>query len=204
MDFSLENIISLFEKYSFWIVFFGMIAENALFLGIIVPGISLLVISGYLMFSGGIDGTGLFLAAFFGTLIGDNINFLMGYYGANRFPWVKRVLDSNPEVTRFLHRSPKAAYIFFHFPLYLRTIFPLLLGTTKFPLRQWVVVDLVATPLFVTTFIGLGYILGSFSESLQDIVNYGNTLAYFFGLLFIGWTVRLVARLYRSFVPKKK
>jgi hypothetical protein len=43
------------------------------------------------------------------------------------------VLTDNDEARRFIERSPKALSVFFHFPVYLRSAFPLTLGAMGVP-----------------------------------------------------------------------
>lgn len=45
----------------------------------------------------------------------------------------RRVLTDNDEARRFIERSPKALSVFFHFPVYLRSAFPLTLGAMGVP-----------------------------------------------------------------------
>jgi len=138
---SLESVIRAFMAYRYSVLFVGLTLENAVFLGFIVPGITILIIAGYLIAAGGLDPALAFTAGYCGTLLGDNINYLVGRFCAGRIRIIDAVLAKTPEVRAFLHDRPRWQFLFFHFPLYLRTVFLLTLGAAVFPARAWIAVD---------------------------------------------------------------
>jgi membrane protein DedA with SNARE-associated domain len=110
---SLDSLLTLFKSYPGYIIFFGLFLENAAFLGLIIPGVSILVITGFFLFAQAIDPVHALAAAYFGTLLGDNVNYLLGYYGVGRLPWVQRQLSkkSQSQSIFFAQLSPLLQFL---------------------------------------------------------------------------------------------
>jgi membrane-associated protein len=205
MDPSIEAVLDLVRRQAHWFVFGWLALENALFLGVLVPGITVLIVAGLLIATGDLSPAAAIAAGVAGTWVGDNVNFAVGRWGLRRFRWVRRVLEENDDVHQFLDRYPRAVYVFFEFPVYLRTAFPLTLGSMGVPLRTWLWIDAIAAPLFVGAYVGLGFGLARFVLEVADletaarqIVQWGNGIAILFGLLFAYGTVRFVHLLWRT------
>ncbi len=144
--------------------------------------------SGFLMSTGDLAvGAGL-AAGTTGTLIGDNVHYTLGRWGLRRFKRVRNLLDRSDEVYAFLHKRSKWAYLFFHFPVYLRTILPMELGAARFSLKTWWWIDAIAALLFNAAYITLGYVLGGMSGDLVGAGKAGNTIALLFFAVFGYWT----------------
>ena len=194
----LPTILDWVTDYAVLIVFAWLALENTLFLGFIAPGLTVLVVVGLLIQTGDVRPVPVLLAALAGTYLGDNVNYLVGRWGLRRFGWIRRILDDNDDARRFIDRYPRVIYIFFHFPVYLRTAFPLTLGSMRYPFRTWLWIDLAAAPLFVAAFTGLGYGLARYVLQVNDLVTAvrevartGNGIILVFSLLFAYGTLKL-------------
>jgi membrane protein DedA with SNARE-associated domain len=115
------------------------------------------------------------------------------------------VLTDNEDARQFIERYPKSLYVFFHFPVYLRSAFPLTLGSMGVSWRTWLGIDLAAAPLFVGAFVGLGYGLGRYvlrgtdlAVAVQDISRVGNGILLVFSLLFAYGTYKFVRTVWRT------
>lgn len=201
----LPTILDWVTDYAVLIVFAWLALENTLFLGFIAPGLTVLVVVGLLIQTGDVRPVPVLLAALTGTYLGDNVNYLVGRWGLRRFGWIRRILDDNDDARRFIDRYPRVIYIFFHFPVYLRTAFPLTLGSMRYPFRTWLWIDLAAAPLFVAAFTGLGYGLARYVLQVNDLVTAvrevartGNGIILVFSLLFAYGTLKFVRLLWRS------
>ena len=102
MEITLTEILTYVKENAVFFVFAAMFLENVLFVGFLVPGLSVLVISGFAIASGDASWYEIFPAAIAGTLIGDNINFLFGYFGFKRFKWVRNYLEKKKRVRNFI------------------------------------------------------------------------------------------------------
>jgi membrane protein DedA with SNARE-associated domain len=204
VDVSLDRLLDLARTYAPGFIFFGLALENTLFLAVIVPGMTILIIAGLLVHTGDVHPATAIAAGVLGTWTGDTINYAVGRWGLRRVPWVHRVLEANDDVHHFLDRYPRWVYIFFHFPVYLRTAFPLTLGSMRTPWRSWLWIDGIGAPLFVTTFIGLGYGLARYAldvhrlaDAAREVTQVGNVVVLGFSLFFLVGTLKFIRLIWR-------
>jgi membrane protein DedA with SNARE-associated domain len=205
MGVALDRILELVQDYAPVFVFTWMALENTLFLGVLVPGLTVLVVTGLLIHTGDVPPGPVLAAALAGTYLGDNLNYALGRWGLHRIGWVRRVLSENDAARRFIDRYPWWVYVFFHFPVYLRSAFPLTLGALRTPWRRWLILDAAAAPLFVAVFVGLGYGLGRYvlrvdnlATAVRDISTVGNGVILTFSLFFAYGTYRFVHTVWRT------
>src|SRR5690242_5334765 len=85
-----QTLADFFSKYGYWVVFFGVMLENA---GIPIPGETVLLFAGFLAYHQKIDLVPSILVAIAGATIGDSVGFLIGLLGGRAF------------VDRFIRRS---------------------------------------------------------------------------------------------------
>jgi membrane protein DedA with SNARE-associated domain len=78
----LENILQYFHAYGYWILFFGVMLENA---GVPLPGETLLLAAGVYSQSGHFHFWAVLLVAFFGAVLGDNGGYWLGRTLGRRF-----------------------------------------------------------------------------------------------------------------------
>lgn len=187
------------------LVFAWLTLENTLFLGFVAPGLTVLILAGLLIETGDVQAVPVLLAALAGTFLGDNLNYAIGRWGLRRFGWVRRILAENDEARRFIEQYPTVVYVFFQFPVYLRTAFPLTLGSMRYSYRAWLRIDLVAAPLFVFAFTGLGYGLahyvlqaGDLVTAVREIVRTGNLILLLFSLAFAYGTIQFARLLWKT------
>lgn len=202
---SLDRLLALLQAYAPLFVFVWMALENTLFLGFLVPGLTVLVVTGLFIHTGDVPPGPVLAAALLGTYLGDTLNYALGRWGLHRLGWVRRVLSENDEARRFIDQYPAGLYVFFHFPVYLRSAFPLTLGAMRYPWARWLWIDAVAAPLFVAAFVGLGYGLSRYvlqvddlAGAVRDISTVGNGLLLGFSLLFAYGTYRFVRTVWRT------
>jgi hypothetical protein len=74
-----------------------------------------------------------------------------------------------------------------------------------YPGRTWLWIDLVAAPLFVAAFVGLGYGLGRYvlqvhdlAAAVQSVSRVGNGILLLFSLAFAYGTIKFVRTLWRT------
>jgi len=202
---NIERLLPWLQQHGPLLVFVWLALENTLFLGVIVPGLSALLVTGLLIHTGDVAPVAMLGAAVAGTLIGDRINYAMGRWGLRRFGCIRRVLEDNEEAHRFIEQYPPVVYVFFHFPLYLRTVFPLTLGSMRFPIRRWLWIDGMGALLFVGVFTGMGYGLARWVLDVNDLASMltnlsivGNAVILALSLLFLVGTVRFVRILWHA------
>jgi membrane protein DedA with SNARE-associated domain len=72
----LDALFSYFTQYGYWVVFFGVMLENA---GVPVPGETILLAAGFFAASGHFNITIVMAIACLGAVLGDNFGYLIGH-----------------------------------------------------------------------------------------------------------------------------
>lgn len=187
----LEYYIQLLKSDAYIIIFIGLILENTLFLGFIVPGITLLMIGGYFVSMGELNFILLFIVGVAGTLIGDNVSYILGRKLGNKRSFFQKIKKSKrvENVINYIKQKHINKLYFFHFPFYLRTIVPFTCGFIKFDFNKWIRIDFIGAILFNIIFALIGYITGKASGLVENAITIGG---YFQIIFIIGFALLLV------------
>lgn len=151
---------------SYAVVFLVAGLECAAFLGLVVPGESLLLACGFLAHRGVLQLDAVILAGILGAIIGDNVGYWMG--GRLGEDWLLRV-GSRLGVTRarldhvhrfFRQHGPKAVFLG-RFVGYARALVPFVAGTAGMPRRSFFAYNAAGAVLWGMGVVLLGYALGA-------------------------------------------
>ena len=181
-----QILSDLLNRYAYAFVFLGLTLENTALIGFIFPGVMILLLTGFMIGNGELD---LFLAtisAVGGVLAGDNISFFAGRW-LRRLNFVKRFQERNSKLIRRIEERSFFSLFFFQFPAYLRVVLPAFLGSIMFPIRKWILIDLVGTILFTASILSIGYFAGRATESITRISEYTEWILLGFAVVFTGW-----------------
>ena len=112
----LETLLNLFKTYGYWIVFFGVMLENA---GLPIPGETILLAAGFFASEGHFSMILVMVIAMTGAVLGDNCGYWIGHrigrkmlikYGKylmlteTRFSFMERYLHSHGDKTVLVAR----------------------------------------------------------------------------------------------------
>ncbi len=100
-------------------------------------------------------------AAVAGSFVGDQFWFFAGRYAA-RWSFVRRLMEKPAlaRATQLLEKYPTGFILAFRFLVGLRTISPVVIGTTRIPTGKFVVLNAVAALAWGQLFTALGYLFG--------------------------------------------
>src|SRR5262249_772319 len=124
MTYFAKTLVEFLAEYSYFAVFAALLLENTIFLGIFIPGVTVLLIAGFSSAIGGLDFAYCLAAGFCGTIPGDNISYIFGRYGAERLGFARRILERNSGVASRISSLNIYTLVFFHFPGFLRIAAP--------------------------------------------------------------------------------
>jgi membrane protein DedA with SNARE-associated domain len=145
------NIELLIENYGLPAIFLGTAfeGETAAFLGGVIAHRGLLT---YWAAS---------MAASAGSFAGDQMWFFAGRYAAHG-TFVRRVMETPAlaRVTQLLEKYPTGFIFAFRFLVGLRTISPIVIGTTRISTQKFLVLNLLAALIWGQLFTALGYAFG--------------------------------------------
>ena len=167
-----DSARSLFETYGYWVIFFGTLFENTLFLGLIVPGALVLIIAGLAAHDGAISIPYAIALGVAGTMIGDTISYCLGRFGWSRFGNAKMFVDFNAKVREPILKRGTLFVLVYHFAGYTRVVGPAAAGFLKMPFARWAPADYTGAALWVCLYLGIGYALGMAGISLDSTDGY--------------------------------
>lgn len=145
------SIEPLIENYGLLAIFLGTAfeGETAAFLGGVISHRGLLTYWAASMAAAG------------GSFAGDQMWFFAGRY-ASHWGFVRRLMEKPAlaRATQLLEKYPTGFIFAFRFLVGLRTISPIVIGTTRIPTRKFVVLNIAAALVWGQLFTALGYVFG--------------------------------------------
>lgn len=133
----------------------------AIFLGAALEGETAAFLGGVISHRGLLTYWSASFAATAGSFAGDQIWFFAGRY-AGQWPFVRRLMEKPAlaRATGLLERYPTGFIFAFRFLVGLRTISPIVIGTTRIPTGKFVIMNALAALVWGQLFTGLGYLFG--------------------------------------------
>ena len=162
----LDQIMNFLAEYGVMVVFLGIFIESS---GLPVPGESLLIAAGVLASQGKLNIVEVFLAAWIGGTLGDNVGYVLGYRYGRPFVYRYGAKVGLPRdriaviEKRFLDRGPPIVLIA-RFILILRQLCGFLAGTAHMPWWRFSFYNALGAALWAGAYSGGAYILGAAVE----------------------------------------
>jgi undecaprenyl-diphosphatase len=165
LQYLLDLVVRLGD-WSYLIIFSAALLECAAFAGLIVPGESLVLASGFFAHQEILQRDLVLAAAGLGAVAGDNIGYWLGarlgrewlLRKGSRFGLRKRRLA---QVEGFFQRQgPKTVFIG-RFIGFARALVPFVAGASRMPYGKFFLYDLLGATLWTVAFVSLGYVLGA-------------------------------------------
>lgn len=195
-----ERLIGFVGRVGHWgylILFLGAMLECSAFLGIAVPGESLVLLGGFLAHQGTLDVGDLIILVALGAILGDSIGYELGRslgrewllrYGR----WAGLDHDRLDRVDQFFKRQGGKAIFLGRFVGFLRALVPFIAGATRMPYPSFLLFNALGGIVWSTSFVLLGYFLGASWQVAEKWI--GRTTALIGGLaviaLFFLWRRR--------------
>jgi membrane protein DedA with SNARE-associated domain len=177
----LLDLVARLGHWSYLVIFVGAALECAAFLGLVVPGESLVLASGFFAHLGILRLDAVFAAAALGAIVGDNIGFWLG----SRFgrEWLvrhgRRFGITEARVARaeafFARHGPKAVFVG-RFVGFARALVPFVAGASRMPYRRFIAFDALGAALWTVTFVLLGFVLGASWRLAEQWIGRATTL----------------------------
>lgn len=167
-----DSIRELFDKYGYLVVFFGTLFENTLLLGLIVPGVIVILLAGLNAHDGAMNPFYAVGLGILGAVLGDTISYLMGRFGWARLGSGESMRAFSERVREPLLRRGAFFVLLYHFAGYTRLFGPTAAGLLRMPYRRWAPLDHIGAALWVSSFVALGYGLGAAGVTLDSTDRY--------------------------------
>ena len=165
----LDRLIDFVWSVGSWgyvVVFLGAALESSAFLGLLVPGESLVIVSGVLASAGLFKLPTLIAVVSTGAVVGDSIGYELGRRLGR--PWLLRRgallgfrRDRVEAVDEFFKRHGGKAVLIGRFIGFLRALVPFVAGSSRMPYGRFLVYNVAGSILWTLACVFLGYFLGA-------------------------------------------
>jgi len=193
----LHNSLELIEQYmilyGYWVVFFGVMLENA---GLPVPGETILLVAGYFASEQNFNIALVMLIAAFGAVVGDNIGFGIGHHFGRAFLLrVGRYVFLTPErfahIDSYFHKHGNKTIFVARFITGLRVFAALFAGASKMRWSVFLFYNVSGAIVWSIVITTLGYLFGQSLPLLVEWVGWSGTVLLIAVLLigFITWRI---------------
>lgn len=144
----------------------------ATFVGTLLEGETLLVLSGVAAHNGYLAWPIVVLIGALGATVGDLAFFLLGrHYGARLLARFPRFVPAARRVHPLIERHPAFAVVAVRFMYGVRTAGPAIIGTTRLPLSTFVPLNVVGAFAWSACWAGVGWVFGrAATRFLGDVV----------------------------------
>lgn len=204
---SLQYLIDLVSRLGDWgyaVVFLAAALESGAFLGLLVPGESLVLVAGFLASRHVLDLDALIVVVSFGAALGDNVSYQLGRWLGRG--WLERhrgmfgMASARLErAEAFIARHGGKAVFLGRFVGFSRALVPLLAGASRMPLREFTLYNVLGAACWAATLVPLGYVLGASWQLAERWI--GRASAIVGGVLLAGFAL---AWLWRRAVHLRK
>ncbi len=163
-----DSVHRLFESYGYWVIFLGTLSENTLLLGLVVPGVFVVILAGVAAGDGTLSLPVALALGIAGTAIGDTISYFVGRAGWSRLGRSSSLRAAADKMREPIMRKGMVFVLLYHFAGYTRLIGPAGAGALNIPYRRWAPADYAGATLWITVYMAAGYGLGLAGLSLES------------------------------------
>lgn len=163
---TLIDVVWRLGPWGYLVVFIGAALESAAFLGLLVPGESLVIISGMLTAAGLFELPTLIAVVSAGAVVGDSIGYEMGRRLGR--PWLLRrgrrlglSQDRLEAVDAFFARHGGKAVLIGRFIGFLRALTPFVAGSSRMPYLRFLAYNVTGGVLWSVACVLVGYFAGT-------------------------------------------
>jgi membrane protein DedA with SNARE-associated domain len=183
----LSALLSYFAHYGYWVVFFGVMLENA---GVPVPGETILLAAGFFAAQGQFNLWAVMAIAAFGAVLGDNTGYLIGRevgratlerYGRYAGLTHGRIAHMD----RFFTVHGNKTILVARFITGLRVFAALLAGSSRMPWRTFAIYNMLGAVLWSVAITLAGFFFGRSWDVLEHWIKGA-------GLILLGLAVVVV------------
>jgi len=186
-------IVHLLGHWSYLIIFLAAFLEGAAFMGFLIPGETVVVLSGFLASEGYLGFGGCVIIISLGAVLGDTAGYIIGrVVGRGYFKRHKRFLflkEKHIEVTEDYFRKHGGEAVFVgRFMSVLREMVPFTAGMSEMPFRRFIVYEIAGGICWALAFTLLGYFFGRSWELIGTLAGRAGLFAFLIVLFVAGLT----------------
>lgn len=200
----LLTTISVLGHWGYLIIFAAAFLESSAFMGMLVPGESIVVLSGFLVSQGYLELGDCLWVVSLGAVLGDSVGYSIGKaIGRGYFDRHKRLLFLKEEhlkrVDAYFQRHGGKTIFFGRFVGFLRAMAPFAAGMARMPYGRFFVYNAAGGIIWSACFILLGYFFGQSWQLIEKWAGRTGLFALFILLIITGFSY-----LYRILVKRRE
>ncbi|MBI5586892.1 MAG: bifunctional DedA family/phosphatase PAP2 family protein [Deltaproteobacteria bacterium] len=197
------DIISLLGNWGYLIVFLAAFLESSAFLGLLVPGESIVIIAGVLSSQGYLDLTDCIIVTSIGAVLGDTTGYTLGQVlGRGYFERHGRLFFIKAahieKADRYFREHGGKTIFFGRFIGFLRAMAPFAAGMSRMPYGRFLAYNFSGAVLWAVAFTLLGYFFGLSWGTIEQWAGRAGVFVFFILLVAVGF-----GYLYRALVRRQ-
>ena len=158
------------------IVFAQVFAEDALFIGFVIPGETAAVVGGVFASRGDLPLWSMIMIVISAAILGDTVGYEIGKHLGPRIMALKLLDKRRAQLQKaedFLARRGGLAVFLGRFTAFFRAVMPALAGLSRMPYRRFAIWNFTGGIIWGALFVTLGFIAGNSYEELAHAVGRG-------------------------------
>jgi membrane protein DedA with SNARE-associated domain len=190
-----DQILHLSPVWVYVVVALLVFAEDAIFVGFVIPGETAAVLAGVATALGRADLAVAIVVVVAAAIIGDTVGFEVGKHLGPRLLNLKILRKRRAGIDRaldFLRRRGGLAVFLGRFTAFFRAVMPALAGVSRMRYRRFLVWNAAGGIVWGTGYVVLGHVAGASYKTLETTVGHGAAIGVgaFVVLVIIVWRVR--------------
>ncbi|MBP9722956.1 MAG: VTT domain-containing protein [Gammaproteobacteria bacterium] len=195
------NWVSDNPNYSYFLIFLISLAESLVVVGLIIPGLTIMLAIGTVIGAGYISLWPAMFASILGAVVGDGISYQIGrHFQQSIRNWY--VFRKYPEIIirceNFFARHGKKSVAIGRFAGPVRPMIPAIAGMMKMPPMQFYFVNIISAILWSPSHLLPGILFGNALQSMPPGISKKLTVIVFITLLGIWFISIIIKKFWRS------
>lgn len=173
--------ISAHPEQAGWVIFLVSLSESLALIGMLIPGVVILIGAGALVGSGVLDFWEMCAWASAGAIVGDGLSYQLGRhfdYLTTRFKWFRLHPDHLDKGHAFFNKWGDVSVVIGRFFGPIRALVPMIAGLMDMPAGRFYLANILSALVWAPAYLAPGILLGHSAENGQ----LGITLAIIAGV----------------------
>ncbi len=175
-----EHLLTVAPIWVYLVVGLLVFAEDALFVGFVIPGETAAVVGGVAATLGHTNIVVMCAVVVLAAILGDSVGYEVGkHYGARllRHRFLDKRRDQLDKAQAFLARKGGSAVFLGRFVAFFRAVMPALAGTAKMPYGRFLPWNALGGLVWGIGFVVLGFLAGNSYQRVAAEVGRGSAIA---------------------------
>ena len=175
-----EHLLTVAPIWVYLVVGLLVFAEDALFVGFVIPGETAAVVGGVAAALGHTNVIAMCVIVVAAAIVGDSVGYEIGkHYGSRvlRHRFLDKRRDQLDKAQSFLARRGGSAVFLGRFVAFFRAVMPALAGTAKMPYRRFLPWNALGGLTWGVGFVVLGLLAGNSYQRVAAEVGRGSAIA---------------------------